>query len=86
MASCLEALDSVSGHGEVIWTFGGGTALAIDLGHRISYDVDIFLDSAAVTKRLVPVTNEVTRRLLEPKDGARRLSVARLISETHRVR
>jgi hypothetical protein len=63
MTSCLEALDSVSGHGEVIWTFGGGTALAIDLGHRISYDVDIFLDSAAVTKRLVPVTNEVTRRI-----------------------
>ncbi|CAN7529878.1 nucleotidyl transferase AbiEii/AbiGii toxin family protein [Rhizobium sp. LjRoot254] len=70
MGSCLEAIDSVSSHGEVIWTFGGGTALAIDLGHRISYDVDIFLDSAAVTKRLVPVTNEVTRRICwNPKTG-----------------
>jgi hypothetical protein len=63
MGLTLEAIDSVSAHGEVIWTFGGGTALAIDVAHRISYDVDIFLDSAAVTKRLVPVTNEVTRRI-----------------------
>ena len=34
------------------WTFGGGTALARVLDHRISYDVDVFLDSSTVLKNL----------------------------------
>jgi len=26
------------------WTFGGGTALMLQIDHRESFDVDIFLD------------------------------------------
>lgn len=37
MQKALIALDSSEG-GPGSWTFGGGTALAQILGHRISYD------------------------------------------------
>ncbi|WP_456838687.1 nucleotidyl transferase AbiEii/AbiGii toxin family protein [Bradyrhizobium sp. USDA 4486] len=42
LQKALVALDSREG-GAGPWTFGGGTALAQILAHRISYDVDIFL-------------------------------------------
>jgi len=62
MKLTLRAIDSVSTETQIpAWSFGGGTALAIDLEHRISYDIDVFLDSATVTKALVPVNNTVTR-------------------------
>lgn len=65
MELTLRALDSVAPDVEPapIWTFGGGTSLAIDLAHRISYDVDAFLDSARVIQGLVPVRNAVTRAI-----------------------
>jgi hypothetical protein len=65
MELTLKALDSVTPDDEPApsWTFGGGTSLAIDLGHRISYDVDAFLDSARVIQNLVPVRNAVTRAI-----------------------
>lgn len=49
LGKALIALDSLEGHAGP-WTFGGGTALAQILGHRISYDVDIFLDSSTVLR------------------------------------
>jgi Domain of unknown function (DUF1814). len=62
MGLTLRALDSVSHDGNTpLWTFGGGTSLAIDLNHRVSYDIDAFLDSAKVIQTLVPVKNVVTR-------------------------
>ncbi|PZA11964.1 hypothetical protein DNX69_08000 [Rhodopseudomonas palustris] len=48
-----------------LWTFGGGTALAQILDHRISYDVDIFLDSSAALKNLAPSVNPVTKALCD---------------------
>jgi hypothetical protein len=41
MKNALNALDSLEG-GPGPWTFGGGTALAQILTHRVSYDVYIF--------------------------------------------
>lgn len=64
MQKALVALDSLeSGAGP--WTFGGGTALAQILGHRISYDVDIFLDSSTDLKNLAPNMNPVTKSLCD---------------------
>ncbi|RVP99659.1 nucleotidyl transferase AbiEii/AbiGii toxin family protein [Sinorhizobium meliloti] len=65
MELTLKALDAVTADDESApaWTFGGGTSLAIDLAHRISYDVDAFLDSARVIQSLVPVRNAVTRAI-----------------------
>ncbi|GLH78077.1 hypothetical protein SSBR45G_29850 [Bradyrhizobium sp. SSBR45G] len=64
MQKALLALDSLEG-GPGPWTFGGGTALAQSLDHRISYDVDIFLDSSAVLKRLAPNINPFTKSLCD---------------------
>src|ERR1700716_2522585 len=62
MQKALIALDSLEG-GPGSWTFGGGTALAQILAHRISCDVDIFLDSSTVLKNLAPNINPVTKSL-----------------------
>ena len=64
LQKALVALDSLEG-GPGAWTFGGGTALAQILDHRISYDVDIFLDSSSVLKNLAPNTNPVTKSLCD---------------------
>lgn len=63
MELTLQAIDSVTAENELppYWTFGGGTSLAIDLGHRISYDIDAFKDYARIIKQLVPVKNPITR-------------------------
>jgi Nucleotidyl transferase AbiEii toxin, Type IV TA system len=39
-------IDQVNSEFQVIdnWTFGGGTALMLQIGHRDSFDVDIFLE------------------------------------------
>lgn len=65
MALTLTALDSVTAADSPSpgWTFGGGTALALDLNHRVSYDIDVFLDSAKMIQSLVPVRNITTRAI-----------------------
>lgn len=73
MALTLQAIDSVTTEEGAApeWTFGGGTSLAIDLGHRISYDIDAFLDSAKAIQKLVPVSNPVTRSICWNPDTQR---------------
>jgi hypothetical protein len=38
------------------WTFGGGTALMLQIAHRTSYDVDIFIDDPQLLPLLNPET------------------------------
>lgn len=38
------------------WSFGGGTALMLQIGHRQSFDVDIFIDDPQVLPYLNPQT------------------------------
>lgn len=64
MQRALIALDSLNGTAGP-WTFGGGTALAQILDHRVSYDVDIFLDSSTALKNLAPNMNPVTKSLCD---------------------
>lgn len=63
MELTLRAIDSVKSDGALppYWRIGGSTSLSIDLGHRISYDIDVFTDSARVIKQLVPIGNAITR-------------------------
>jgi hypothetical protein len=46
----LPALDELPK--ELAWSLGGGAALSISLNHRISYDIDIFLQDASALKFL----------------------------------
>ena len=45
------------------WSFGGGTALTQRLGHRVSYDIDLFIENAADLKALTPNANPAMKRL-----------------------
>jgi hypothetical protein len=48
---------------ELTWTLGGGTALALCLNHRISYDIDLFFESTAALRVLSPQRNPLVRAL-----------------------
>lgn len=61
LRSILPVLDALPGPE---WSFGGGTALAVTYAHRISYDIDIFLDSASTLKALTPAKNAAVRALV----------------------
>nr|WP_220326215.1 nucleotidyl transferase AbiEii/AbiGii toxin family protein [Rhizobium wenxiniae] len=39
------------------WTFGGGTALMLQISHRESFDIDIFIDDPQVLPYLNPTTH-----------------------------
>jgi len=42
------------------WTFGGGTALMLQISHRESFDIDIFVDDPQVLPYLNPTTQGYT--------------------------
>ncbi|QTQ86147.1 nucleotidyl transferase AbiEii/AbiGii toxin family protein (plasmid) [Agrobacterium tumefaciens] len=42
------------------WTFGGGTALMLQINHRESFDIDIFVDDPQVLPYLNPLTQGYT--------------------------
>ncbi|MDL2410775.1 nucleotidyl transferase AbiEii/AbiGii toxin family protein [Rhizobium calliandrae] len=42
------------------WSFGGGTALMLQIDHRESFDVDIFIDDPQVLPYLNPQTQGFT--------------------------
>ncbi len=48
----LGAIDTLSCRYD--WSFGGGTALAIQLDHRTSYDIDIFFPDSQALRELSP--------------------------------
>jgi hypothetical protein len=37
------------------WTFGGGTAMMIHIGHRLSHDIDLFVDDHSSSVTLIQV-------------------------------
>lgn len=59
----LPAIDEV-GPG-VKWTLGGGTALALKIHHRISYDIDIFFEDAGHLRALSPNRNRASHAITE---------------------
>lgn len=42
--------------GRFIWSFGGGTALMLQIDHRESHDVDLFIDDPQILPLLNPLT------------------------------
>jgi predicted nucleotidyltransferase component of viral defense system len=67
----LVAIGEISRHGRAdpFWTFGGGTALMLQYGHRLSKDIDIFVPDPQslgfVTPRLSSVMEEITSDYVE---------------------
>lgn len=52
------------------FSFGGGTALAVHLGHRVSYDVDLFYRSADVFDGYGPNKNPDVKALIQEHGGS----------------
>lgn len=54
----MAIIDQTNRHSDVLgaWTFGGGTALMLHIGHRESHDIDLFLDDPQVLPYLNPQT------------------------------
>lgn len=42
------------------WSFGGGTAMMIQIGHRESHDIDLFLDDAQILGFLDPAKTDLS--------------------------
>lgn len=61
------------------WTFGGGTALMLQIDHRDSHDIDLFVSDAQYLPFLNPETQGFELALLPSSyetDGARALKIA----------
>ena len=60
------------------WTFGGGTALMLQIGHRESFDIDIFIEDPQVLPFLNPWTQGYTLEIDPDEyqtDGIRALRI-----------
>jgi hypothetical protein len=79
-------IDQVNDKRKVIdsWTFGGGTAMMLQIGHRESRDVDIFLSDPQLLSFLNPETHDF-RFEIRPDacipDGTRSLKLVFSIGE-----
>lgn len=61
------------------WTFGGGTALMLQINHRESFDIDIFIDDPQVLPYLNPKTQGYTLQVNPDEyvsDGTHALKIA----------
>jgi hypothetical protein len=59
----LVAIDSLNG--EYRWSWGGGTALAVHLDHRDSFDIDIFFTDSQALRELSPQRNATVRAITD---------------------
>lgn len=60
------------------WTFGGGTALMIQIDHRESHDIDMFIEDAQVLPYLNPETQDYVLDLVPSgydTDGVQSLKI-----------
>jgi predicted nucleotidyltransferase component of viral defense system len=63
----MTLIEEIAKHGRAdpFWTFGGGTALMLRYGHRLSKDIDIFVPDPQslgyITPRLSDVAESITR-------------------------
>jgi len=63
----IEQLRENAGGFDFEWSFGGGTAMMIQIGHRESHDIDIFLDDPQLLGFIDPSRSRL-RLDLAPSD------------------
>ncbi|RWE18902.1 MAG: hypothetical protein EOS41_31140 [Mesorhizobium sp.] len=70
----IDQLRENAGGYDFEWSFGGGTAMMIQIGHRESHDIDIFLDNPQLLGFLDPSRSRVRIELMPSEyqgDGSR---------------
>lgn len=63
LASAIALIEDRALPWRVAWSWGGGTRLAYTYGHRVSYDIDIFITDVQVLPSLSPRLNDAAARL-----------------------
>jgi hypothetical protein len=59
-ANLIDQLREKAGGHEFEWSFGGGTAMMIQIGHRESHDIDIFLHDPQLLGFIDPSKNQLS--------------------------
>lgn len=61
----VSIIDQANSHFKLLdsWSFGGGTALMLQIDHRESFDIDIFIDDPQVLPYLNPTTQGYSLQL-----------------------
>lgn len=59
-ADLIDQLREKAGGHEFEWSFGGGTAMMIQIGHRESHDIDIFLDDPQLLGFIDPSRSQLS--------------------------
>ena len=59
-ADLIDQLREKAGGFEFEWSFGGGTAMMIQINHRESHDVDIFLDDPQLLGFIDPSKSQLS--------------------------
>ena len=70
--SIIDQASTTIGH-RFLWSFGGGTALMLQIDHRESHDIDLFLDDPQVLPFVNPAAQgyNISRQLSDYQtDGA----------------
>jgi hypothetical protein len=78
MAMAIIDQANAQGIGMNSWSFGGGTALMLQINHRESHDIDLFIDDAQYLPYLNPETQDYDLALAPSDyetDGTRALKI-----------
>jgi len=81
LREAFRIIDHVNGEHELLtsWTFGGGTALMLQIDHRESHDIDLFLDDPQLLGYLGASVSDMAFEAGEPGyqgDGSGHLKIA----------
>ena len=83
LTEALKLIDHVNREDDLLpssaWTFGGGTAMMLQIDHRESHDVDLFLDDPQLLGFLAGAVEQLDFDLGKPTydgDGTRHLKIA----------
>lgn len=81
LKEAVSIIDHVNRHHELLtsWTLGGGTAMMLQINHRESHDVDLFLDDPQLLPYVTAAVSEMAFKIGVPSynsDGTRHLKIA----------
>lgn len=81
LGEAFTIVDTVNRDGDILagWTFGGGTALMLQIDHRESHDIDLFLDDPQLLPYVEAAVAEMSFQIGVPTyngDGRGHLKIA----------
>lgn len=71
LSEAYRIIDHVNRDHEILtsWTFGGGTAMMLQINHRESHDIDLFLDDPQLLPYVAAAVSDLAFKIGEPVYG-----------------